>query len=425
MPLQLLVDSKRNAETSIALSWCLDRQTIQEIQRNPDIREAYLLLIVVSKQGSQYYESRNVYQRQVVKLADPMTYIRFYKPGEHYILATICWQPPTHGNSPQSLIYRGRHGYRSHVQRYNLTEVSDEQNKMLEIFDPLEFPHREFAFLRVEVAAGHFAKQPPQWIFDWVNLYYETAPRDQCQFRNRAIWAFTLKPFYFLLRKLGRFVVGVFAIIVWALFAYREFRPLKALNPFADFDDATTNDGWSFKNSYLWRHDRDDDGDLGALRPAWLWPLTPIVPLLLAVVLFIVSYGVESIDWTVWETIIYAIAAVVTTAAVIGFGYLFLLTIFLLGTVISSGWKNWVGSEGYKSWRERKKEKEEAKNERRLQREAETRRYLAHVESQKLQVLSCDQGRTPDYQSLRREERTVRLRFLHAKAKICKSFSVR
>jgi len=75
----------------------------------------------------------------------------------------------------------------------------------------------------VDIPSEFFAITPSSgfkknW-WSWVNKWYRTSPVDECEFRNRVIWAVTLKPLVWLLGFILRLVVSTVMVVAMSLYA--------------------------------------------------------------------------------------------------------------------------------------------------------------------------------------------------------------
>ena len=66
------------------------------------------------------------------------------------------------------------------------------------------------ARLDVVVPEGCFAKEPPAWLQKWVNLYSDSddIPYDECEFRKKCVFAFSLQPIMVVINYLCRLIVA-------------------------------------------------------------------------------------------------------------------------------------------------------------------------------------------------------------------------
>ena len=184
--LKLVVGSEKQGSANIAVRWTVGRGELKKLER---VKHPYILLSVWHSGVKREVE------RVLVPLERAMTYLQFQRAGRHIVRAAIVF--PREGEYEPD--YFGRKFYELSAKRgpdqfvCYVTEPTgelDEQRIELRaclVGDLL-------AEVNVEVSADFFAKDPPQWLEQWVNLVYEYPPRDQCAFRRRFLFAFTLQP---------------------------------------------------------------------------------------------------------------------------------------------------------------------------------------------------------------------------------------
>lgn len=70
--------------------------------------------------------------------------------------------------------------------------------------------------LLVSVPKEVFAAEPPAWEKTWVNHYYSERPFDQCEYRGRRLYSYTIKPILFALEIFVRVLVLLFGVLCGA-----------------------------------------------------------------------------------------------------------------------------------------------------------------------------------------------------------------
>ncbi|MGD0976757.1 MAG: hypothetical protein ABR875_00450 [Minisyncoccia bacterium] len=172
--LKLMTDNKIQ-DATIVVRWCIDRADL-DLLKSQKAQRVFVLLVVISS----WFEER----RFLVPFEQMEEFIQLREPGTNKIYASIVWNDG--GADPWARYIRRRD------DRYP-TDLFD-RTTGVKVFDPM-LPYFGKAELTVEVPDALFAKRPPRWEWRWVNFWFESKPKDQCQFRRRRIFpAYTVQP---------------------------------------------------------------------------------------------------------------------------------------------------------------------------------------------------------------------------------------
>lgn len=207
--------------------------------------------------------------RQLLPLERMMTYITFHEPGTHRVQASLVWRAGGNSGAEIENLRRNLLHMESRF-RYSLYQLF--VNGALNLHSSFyregvgfDEGHLLYSSFDVSVDPRFFAKRPAAWLWGWANLWHEFEPVDQCQFRRRLILAFTLKlfgfAFYFLaimLTRIGILFLGILLGYFPDIFRKKNIRALA--HPLT----------MSIK-------DIDADWTL----PAVCWPFMPIIPIVL------------------------------------------------------------------------------------------------------------------------------------------------
>lgn len=204
--------------TSVPVRWCLSKDEIVELMETE--KKAYLLLLVVSEQGGESGE-----KRYLVPVEQAMEYIDFYTPGKHKVFATLVVKYENEKGRLKKEFLRKECGfYYLNLYDYDNYHLSEKFNR--DAFGVCGF--------EVDVPQEVFAKEPPEWEKKWVNFFFEGKPIDQCHYRKRKFFAYSVQPFFLL----GGFIfLEVIALIITSallLVGKKGIRFGKILHPFSE-----------------------------------------------------------------------------------------------------------------------------------------------------------------------------------------------
>lgn len=182
---------------SIPVSWCTDKETLQSLKYY-EIKNPHVVLIVAPVNNY----SMNQEIRKLVPLKDMMAWIEFERPGPHRIFAFISTKDFSSKKSvyeyKESVIEKNDGRHLNMILNY---DGDDFRNQYLERKDiVLSSP------ILVNVPEEIFAKKAPEWELNWVNHFFSSNPRNQCEYRRRRIFAYTLQPILSIFIYLASFV---------------------------------------------------------------------------------------------------------------------------------------------------------------------------------------------------------------------------
>lgn len=208
--LELHVSSSEINSSTLAVSWCVGPETLELLSRL-GIADPVIVLCTAPELPSEapLYQSALPFEsRTVVPLRDLMAYVELAKPGPNRIFGFI---PLFSGYSQRQT--KDFFMKKNRCPKYNFEVISSDGHDFLLDLAPLR-PETPKDSIRVEVPAECFAPEPPSWEKAWVNHFFKFAPWDQCDFRRRRLFAYTLQPilmFFYLLPRLG---ILLFAILI-------------------------------------------------------------------------------------------------------------------------------------------------------------------------------------------------------------------
>lgn len=178
LPFELIVGDEGGEiqNGDVPVRWCVTPALVKELEDNK-IVDPHILLVTATEGG---YEM----QRQLVPMTELMTYVRFTKAGTMKLYGFIIDGAEGRKQLHKSYLRKSCGDYATHiVYHYDGKPHSDL---------PFEYTRTE---VTVEIPAGVFGKEPGPWMKWFVNLWHNNSGRvvDQCHYRQRLWLAFTLK----------------------------------------------------------------------------------------------------------------------------------------------------------------------------------------------------------------------------------------
>lgn len=388
--IKLIVDNPEVAEAVVPVRWCVKPSVLEQL-RDREIQNPYLLLVSVrlSKHDAILSE-----ERRVISLAQSMDYVQFNAPGKWRIYAILL------ENEAKDYTVK------KNIKDIFLDVRRDRSWRHLLFGWDLGLRWRTIATGSVNVNVGpeFFALEPAQWEKSWVNMFFEGEARDQCHFRRRKFFAYTLQgPIMLLLASIIAVCVWLpkclWAILLW-LHGYRVNFSLLFRSPlyygFADLWKENKNRTY-YASCFLTKKD-------GSPRPWGIIFMPVILGSFIGIVLLIAKLSYLSF----LAVFVMVTVALVKASAIIG---VFLLVIWILNKISPSFYEKSV------------KEKYEKEYELTLRKKQQKTLAFDRIYQQLKLDLWCNMKIRPELKDLPKHRRTIYLRFQEFKAKVCKPFA--
>ncbi len=226
--LNLFVKESESASSVIPVQWTISEDVL-EFLKDRGVQNPHLLIVVAKGD----YEMN----RYLTPLEAGMEYIEFSKAGEQRLLASIVWPESSVGKMKNFFLTR--------------SSSSSYENKVLDYDGDLRSSfysnNLERAELKINVSEQFFAPEPMDWEKKWVNLWYETKPVNQCQFRRRRMVAYTVQPFAVLARLGVTTLARMTAAAFYLSFGMRRINFKAIFHP------------WNYECRDVWADVRDYD----------------------------------------------------------------------------------------------------------------------------------------------------------------------
>lgn len=389
--MKLLIGKNESTGAVLPVRWCL---TSEEVKKIAPRKNVHVLFLVVNK-GKEV-------DRYLVPVEQMMYYVEFTKPGKNILFATLVYQKDLR-ELKKTVFKRNEDG------KY-IRDMYDEEKgrffRQYKSFDDLLDLYETQVV--IDVSPDFFAEQPSSLEWRWVNLWFETKPRNQCQFRRRRMLAYSIQPLIILLFVVIATIVRLFAALIWSLVMRRYGVNWGAIvHPFKN----DTEDVWheaKDEKSFI-THEKNGEKRSEVMKAVMFLTFYFVYPPVTAigVIVAIVGKTIFHSSWSWWmlffaAPLIILVAAIIITLLI--FGVIWLLEKLAIGDTFSE-WKEKMSAAGYQ--KERQKREFE-----------ETRRFAD------LQILACpNESLVPKLGALPPEKQTIYLRFLDLKSRVCKPFA--
>ena len=372
-----------SAEPVLAVRWCLERSEIEYLKYK--YAEDIHILIIIKYEGNLEHYENNLDEGDLVPIGQLMAYLNFRKPGNHTVYAKVIYSSDIKKTKRDILIKQ------SHTQyRYRLLSIDGHSWWENPIIDYASFTHIE-AEMDVSIPKEHFPAEPPLWLKSIVNYGHEFPAVDPCMFRRRLIYCLPKLPLFgawAVITTLLRLVIALVATFL----GFRGVNWKAVFRPWADSIEDVVN-GTSLKTNWF------VNDKYGEERPIWFTLLNPII--MFIVINVCVGLG------KILILLIKMMAIKPIIAAFVGVGIVVISTIlyFVISKII-----------------ERKLQMETGEYYR-IKRNQEEHR-LEDWYNELSQTIGCKT--TPiraDVSDLPKRKRSVQLRFLKIKARVCKPYA--
>ncbi len=229
---RLTVERTDGADANMPVRWCLSKEALAKLQGR-EAHDPHLLVVVARENPDAELGHRlEELEHMLLPLDRGMDRVMFPRAGAYRVYAMVVWATDMSTDTARwtslyaCFLEKVGGGYRSRL-------INGE-----EFIGGKEFPWGikcldHVAELRVLVDARFFAKKPPAWLAWYVNLWCNGKPRDECQFRNRFLWAFGIKWLPMLLWCLFQGIVRTVCALTLALIGRRYIALSPIWHPFA------------------------------------------------------------------------------------------------------------------------------------------------------------------------------------------------
>lgn len=395
---ELIISQRDLASPTVRVAWCVSAEALKEL-REKNIKYPRLLLVAARIHDNSDGQTIKEVDRRLVPLHQGLEFFVFRSPGNFRIFASIVWSYKERnfdrlnnkaksiclGNLFDQFLDRRDYGYRTAlIDPYNRGEglrrkVVTEYARTLENSELI-------AEENIKVEKDFFAPEPSLWLKNWVNCYFSKGPRDQCGFRRRAIFAFTLQPFIRLLHWLLLEVFYLIMFLAYLLGGVRINNLGGFIHPFNEWDGDPTEAFFSDQLTFWWNGSADGTKKYKWIIPTWL--AIPAIWLSALIGVFFLILYADQIKWDIFGWII----GIVCLAAVMA---------VVVGVILKNHFKKMDIAD-----------------------EALLKAALDRYYADRVYPISCLAGKVKEAElsALPETHRTITLRFQDLKARVCKPF---
>jgi hypothetical protein len=426
--LQLFFEKTDLSDSVAPVRWCIDADMAREIKvlRAMCNQTFAVLFDVLNEQSGR--ESRFV-----ASLEDMMTFISFSGPGKNFVRAIVVYSchdiqkikseflckrtnRSRYLNFPDGTMFYGRS-----------MASADSIIRRLSYFYCDLLPESDITDVEIVVPKELFAKKPPEWLWNFVNYYFEEESFEQCDFRRKALYAIPFGLIAMPLQAVFLVFCRAFLALVCILFGFRGVNYRAIIHPFSASNDDIL-DGILEGDSYFWSRRKKGKNsdfasyDVGLVRHPAFWPLTPIFPVSSIIIFWLISLKVKLLLWPMFLIlglgIPVAISALILAfhgLALLVMGGLSLITPTPKSSLYSKLTTKWKRIR--QTWKRERKEKNKKLTEQREQKRTK------QLEENLKRVTCIGTPLVPRLEALPKEAQTIRLRFLDLKAKVCRPYA--
>jgi len=372
--LKLIIEEKdqKVQSATVPLRWCVDKRDLEALKREKVVNPHVLIVTVANSQEMT---------RQLAPLDQMMAYVQFRKPGKNTIFAAVItnYRDDNYNDLWKKYLRKKDGHYR--------TDVIDSEGQFLGQGGTVDI---EYAEIDITVPDDLFAPEPPAWEKKWVNLFFGSSPRDQCEYRKRRIIAYTLQPVLVAIWLILKIFIGLAMVILLVLLCGMRgirFKPL-----FHPFGDNLTSIWWHRERTVF----KPEVGtDYRTLK--FLLPLAPVYWLSVYAVVSLISFALPGKGYGYG----YLSEAIYPTILIVGGSMAFLSLFDIIDFLLRI----------YNAKQKKSK--------------AEKREYEIEQKYEfDLQALACNHADLkPRLDALPKSRRTIYLRFWDLKAKVCRPFA--
>jgi len=174
-------------------------------------------------------------ERTIVPVSRGSDFMQFTSPGHHRIaFIALKKSGRSHGDENNFVKWKEAILGRSRMDSYRESITWNEIENLNFLMDDIRLYAVAVEIVEIDVPSEFFAARSnnpvARFVWDyWANRWCEAPPRDQCAYRKRLFWAFTLQPFVFvighILKYIAALVCSIYLPVAKVVVFFVGFRP--------------------------------------------------------------------------------------------------------------------------------------------------------------------------------------------------------
>lgn len=171
----------------VPITWCIDKEWLKDNGTDHDILFG----------TAPFGDGKKAEWRGRGKITDLVKYVTFLRPGKSRIFVII----------PDQYYSRFIRDWESRSNGNWKDEIVSYTESAPEIINDFYWRQTgKVGFIDVELPEDVFASEPPAWEKRWVNFFFSSPAKDQCDFRKRRLLAYSVQPVLILLMFIVRWI---------------------------------------------------------------------------------------------------------------------------------------------------------------------------------------------------------------------------
>lgn len=382
-----------SAEPVLQVRWCLERSEHSFLKEQK--AKCINVLFVIT------YENSSLEDRILVPIDQMLTFLNFRRPGDHTVFARIVYvkyEDSFEDVKRRILDKINNYSYKNEILNSKKTSFGNDLGSFLSDYSTGD---TEFD---VNIPKEHFPKDPPECLGKIVNFGYDYPAVDQCMFRRRLL----VSPFklilIFIWMILTTVIRGFISLLALSL-GLRDINFEAVLRPLRD-DISDVLYYTSFWNSWFFKD------KYSKTRPKFYLLLHPWLYIILFFVLSLVAHKLKMTNWVLLMIILRSLKGFVFYAwKPLAYCFTVLVFISFLLNKLNTKWNNIT---------EERTKKTSTEEYLQMMRKKEEKKY-----DNLYKLLACPKEKTVDLDNIPLQRRTIKLRFLRLKSKVCRPFAIK
>lgn len=386
----------------LPVRWCLTPEELESLKNQITGKDITKVVILVEYAGDAP-DNKDVF---IAPYDQIMEYIPLRKAGDVKLTPFVLWGKWKDNSSSKER--------RDQVKDivFTFTKNIDTDSPRHSVYEYLsDWECIVGETLTAFVPDGIFAKEPSKFERWWVNYWYESSPKDQCQFRRRRILAYTFQPICVLIWSI---IIGIpvrfWLALVETMAGFKNVAWEDVLHPFR----ATITDIFESGD-----HPKKISGSIGSnaeheFKKMWIFftmvALLRLIIFSLKIMPDVILPGLTATFWITYVlvAIIFIPLLFIPAARLAWLIFKYAVVAAIAALIMNIITPHFFSQAKIEARRSKKEEKERLKQE----------QLYADI----YDVLSCGCSPKPELSALPPQYRKIRLRFKNLKSKVCKTF---